>query len=58
MQEIVDKAQAVANEKQAKVYVFRAVGPNGHEVGWFNTSGKKSALTDELVVVLEPQTAG
>ncbi|NHR07369.1 hypothetical protein HA052_19450 [Chromobacterium haemolyticum] len=55
MQEILAQAQAAANEKQLTMYVFRAFGPNGHEVGWFNASGRRNSPKDELVCTVEPE---
>lgn len=55
MDEIVRKAQAAANEKGAPMYVFRSVGPNGHELGWFNATGRKNSTKDDLYKVVEPQ---
>jgi hypothetical protein len=55
MDEIVRKAQAAANEKRTPMYVFRAVGLNGDEVGWFNATGRKNSPKDELYQVVEPE---
>ncbi|MFD0321981.1 hypothetical protein [Lysobacter gummosus] len=57
MQSILEKAQAAANEKQAKVFVFRAVGPNGDELGWFNFNGQKKSPNDELIKIIEPDSS-
>lgn len=54
MQDILEKAQAAANELQTKIYVFRAVGLNGHESVWFNSNGRKNSPHDELVNELVP----
>ncbi|OWY39296.1 hypothetical protein CEK28_08755 [Xenophilus sp. AP218F] len=56
MQDIVQQAQEAANEKQLTMYVFRAVGGGGDELGWFNPTGRKNSPTDELFCVVEPET--
>ncbi|MEW4339700.1 hypothetical protein [Chromobacterium vaccinii] len=56
MQEVVQQAQAMANEKQLTLYVFRSVNFNGQESGWYNPSGRKNSPTDELFCVVEPET--
>jgi hypothetical protein len=56
MDEIVKKAQAEADRLQTPIYVFRAFGANGDELGWFNASGVKHSPKDELYEVIHPQT--
>ncbi|WP_155301731.1 hypothetical protein [Burkholderia gladioli] len=58
MEEILIKAQEAANETQTAMYVFRAVNINGHEVGWFNATGKKNSPKDELYQIVEPESDG
>lgn len=58
MDEILRKAQQAANDAQAPMYVFRSVNLNGHELGWFNPTGKKNSPNDELYRIVEPESAG
>lgn len=55
MDDVLKKAQEAANAAQAPMYVFRAVGLNGHELFWFNQTGKRSSSSDEILQVIEPE---
>jgi hypothetical protein len=55
MEKTLADAQDAANQKRAKVYVFRSVNLNGHESSWFNFTGVKTTPNAELHAVLKPQ---
>ena len=58
MEETLRKAQEAANKVRAPMYVFRAVNLNGHELSWFNPTGKKNSPNDELYQIVEPENDG
>lgn len=58
MEDTLRKAQEAANKARAAMYVFRAVNVNGHELSWFNPTGKKNSPKDELYQVVEPDSDG
>jgi hypothetical protein len=58
MEETLRKAQEAANKARAPMYVFKAVNLNGHELSWFNPTGKKNSPKDELYQVVEPESDG
>lgn len=58
MEETLRKAQEAANKARAPMYAFRAVNLNGHELSWFNPTGKKNSPKDELYQVVEPEGDG